>query len=282
MTSAPFDPPPGQGTPAADTAPTSRQGSGQRSEPPWPPPPDQWRHDDPDPDDAFRVPWAWWDGLLLALWSLIAQIIVGGLVVAGGHDPLKPGGWFWATVVASESLTVAGIVAWLGLRGALSWRLLGPVRPAGYHVGIGVLAGMTGWLIVVTLTLAYSGVFGPVEPPQQQVLSAVYEGTFGVVMAFLTAGVIAPIVEETIFRGLLFSGLRGPAGLWPALVISSFLFGLAHLLAPLWMIMLTVLGMWLGAAFHRYGSLIVPVVGHTVFNVIMLTLALLAPQFAQR
>lgn len=281
MSTGPSEPPPGQGTPATDSARISGQVS-DRSDPPWPPHPDDWRHDAPDPPEAFRVPWSWVDGIILAVWSLVAQALVAAVVVAAGYDPFKVGGSFWATVVGSEIVTVVGILAWLAARGVLSWRLLGPVRPAVRHVGIGVLVGLTGWLIVITLTLLYSGVFGPVESPQQEVLNAVYQGPLSALMGFLTAGVIAPIVEETIFRGLLFLALRGRAGLWPALVLSSFLFGLAHLLAPLWMVMLTVLGMWLAAAFHRYGSLVVPILGHAVFNTVMLTLALLAPQFAQR
>jgi membrane protease YdiL (CAAX protease family) len=46
--------------------------------------------------------------------------------------------------------------------------------------------------------------------------------------AFLTLVVIAPIAEETIFRGYLFGRLKKYVPLWLAIVITSMLFGAVH------------------------------------------------------
>jgi membrane protease YdiL (CAAX protease family) len=40
--------------------------------------------------------------------------------------------------------------------------------------------------------------------------------------------VLAPLAEETLFRGFIFGGLRRWQGFWPAALISGSMFGLAH------------------------------------------------------
>lgn len=50
----------------------------------------------------------------------------------------------------------------------------------------------------------------------------------GVVLSVLAALLIAPIVEETLFRGVLYPVLRKRVGAWPAMVVSALLFALLH------------------------------------------------------
>lgn len=52
---------------------------------------------------------------------------------------------------------------------------------------------------------------------------------FEYVLAFLTLVVMAPIAEEVLLRGYLLSKLRSHVATWIAVIITSLLFGLAHL-----------------------------------------------------
>ncbi|HTJ03466.1 MAG TPA: CPBP family intramembrane glutamic endopeptidase [Methylovirgula sp.] len=45
---------------------------------------------------------------------------------------------------------------------------------------------------------------------------------------FVIAAVVAPVTEELLFRGWIYTSLRFAWGFWPALLISSVLFALAH------------------------------------------------------
>ena len=81
----------------------------------------------------------------------------------------------------------------------------------------------------------------------------------------------APLLEELLFRGVLFGGLTKIMPIWPAIVLSGFLFALIHVnaatLIPLW---------FLGTAFAwlyvRTGTLLAPMAVHLSFNAINLAL----------
>lgn len=241
---------------------------------PWPERPDGWRHDAPDPPDAFEVPWRWVDGVALVVLSLFAQVSVGATMFALGVDPLA-GMNLFLTVGLSQGLMLGIGALYLRSRNALSWHLLGPVRPAWKHVWVGVGVGVSGYLIVVTLAALAQAVAGPIEPPSQEVLDRSLEGGAAALLGLALAGLVAPVTEEFVYRAVLFQGLRQRVGLWPAMGISSIIFGVMHLEIPLfYMAVLAILGFWLAGAFHRTGSVVVPIVGHATFNAIQLTVGL--------
>jgi len=53
-------------------------------------------------------------------------------------------------------------------------------------------------------------------------------GALGIAMTLLLAGIIAPIAEEIVFRGVLLSALDRRWGAWSAIIISSVVFSLMH------------------------------------------------------
>lgn len=86
---------------------------------------------------------------------------------------------------------------------------------------------------------------------------------------FLVIAVVAPIVEETVFRGVGFAIVRQYAGSAAAIAITALLFGLAHgLLVAL--PVLVVFGIVLATVRSRTGSVYPPMVLHGVFNGIAL------------
>ena len=87
-------------------------------------------------------------------------------------------------------------------------------------------------------------------------------------------GVIVSIFEETLFRGILQSMLRGYLGKpWPAILITSFLFSLMH---P-WMHWPAIfaLSLGFGYAYERSGSLLRPIFMHIIFNTAHIIMSLL-------
>lgn len=84
---------------------------------------------------------------------------------------------------------------------------------------------------------------------------------------------IAPVVEETFFRGFAFTALRHRWKTWRAAGLSSLLFGLAHL-APGLILPTMGLGLLLTLLFRRTGSLWSCVLAHAGFNALSLALAL--------
>lgn len=91
---------------------------------------------------------------------------------------------------------------------------------------------------------------------------------------------VVPLVEETIYRGLLQESLRRHLTLtngsvWGSIVVSSILFTLMHggVATPEGLVSLLLLSLGLGWAFARTGRLVTPVVMHAGFNAANLLLA---------
>src|SRR5574342_1318882 len=82
---------------------------------------------------------------------------------------------------------------------------------------------------------------------------------------FLVAAVIAPFVEELFFRGFLFQGFRQKYGWLPALLLSSAIFGVAHL-DPVSLIPTFVLGCVLAYVYHRSNSVWPGILFHAAVN----------------
>lgn len=88
----------------------------------------------------------------------------------------------------------------------------------------------------------------------------------GIIMALATI-VVAPVVEETLFRGLILSRLRKVMPGWLAVVISALLFGLCHG-QIVWICYAFVLGLIFGIMAQRSGSVWPSLLAHVLFNAI--------------
>jgi membrane protease YdiL (CAAX protease family) len=80
--------------------------------------------------------------------------------------------------------------------------------------------------------------------------------------------VIAPIVEEVIFRGCIYRILKSKIPIIFATIINSTLFALIHY-NVLSYILLFVLSIFLTYIYERNGSIICPIIIHSLFNLMM-------------
>ena len=98
-------------------------------------------------------------------------------------------------------------------------------------------------------------------------------GFCGKTLIAVSAIILAPLVEEFFFRGLLQSMLRKYIKPWPAILITSILFVAVHN-EPQNMPALFVLSIVLGYNYERTGRLFSPILIHALFNGIMIVLHL--------
>jgi len=102
-----------------------------------------------------------------------------------------------------------------------------------------------------------------------ELFNKIFEGDFGWWGAFMKVAVVAPIVEELIFRGLIFQGFRKNYNGFVAVVMSALLFALFHL-NP-WQFPATfVLGLLLGWIMLRTKSILLVILGHSINNLLVL------------
>jgi uncharacterized protein len=157
-------------------------------------------------------------------------------------------------------------------------RLLGPTRPSMFMValglGVGVVTVVLTYMVNIALVLAFDGADDPVE---QGLMETVLSGGFATFLAIVIAVVLAPITEEVVFRGVLHRALADRAGVLVGAVVSSAIFAVIHIEVlvsqPLGLGGLFVVGLVLAYAYHYTGSLLVPILGHAVFNGVSITLA---------
>jgi uncharacterized protein len=221
------------------------------------------------PATAFPVPFSGIEGFLLVLWTLVAQLLVlFPAVLLGVFDPAEGGPMLLVLLITGQSVGLAGIFGYLAARRRLSWRLLGPLRPAGRHVAIGLGIGLGGYVLVNVIIIALQQLFGPVDPPEQQLLTDVTAGGLTTVLAVIAAVLMAPVVEEFAFRGVFFQGMKRRVGLWPAALVTAVVFAAVHVEVqqPLYSSAFVLLGVLFAWTMHRFGSLLVPIVAHATFN----------------
>ena len=87
----------------------------------------------------------------------------------------------------------------------------------------------------------------------------------GSIMSWITAVVMAPVLEEVVFRGLVYTRLKKGMPTIVAAILASLLFGLCHGTA-IWTIYATVLGLVMIWVFEKYQSLIASILFHFAFN----------------
>lgn len=81
----------------------------------------------------------------------------------------------------------------------------------------------------------------------------------------LTSIIVAPIVEEVVFRGLIHTSLKGGMPMFAAMLLSAWVFGMVHG-AIIWIIYAGVFGFVLVWIYEKYKSLLAPICLHFGFN----------------
>lgn len=242
-------------------------------------------------DDATRQPPAVWPSEQElgdqkqgnASWSpwMAPAALVGGLVLAavGGLLVDIPALAFGADVSASHlppGLAIADTavqdVAFVGV--AVFFAQLGGRAVSAAQFGLRPTRfSRAARLAVVTLlgfllfSLIWTSIF---HAPKEKLLEQL--GTKeSTVLLLLSAGltcVMAPICEEFLFRGFIFTALRNWRGVWPAAIISGLLFGAVHAgSAPaVDLVPLAALGFGLCLLYRATGSLYPCIAAHSLNN----------------
>jgi hypothetical protein len=122
-------------------------------------------------------------------------------------------------------------VPYLAKRQVVDLKLIGLQRlPAWSDIGLAPLGFVVYALVSALLTYLATLLFPHLPLDQAQdvgfkALGRQYEYT----LAFITLVVLAPLAEESLFRGYLFGKLQTYVPIIPALIATSLLFGVAHL-----------------------------------------------------
>jgi len=136
-------------------------------------------------------------------------------------------------------------------------------------------------LTAVTVTIYFAKLFTnqDYQMPQHQQLEMIaeYPQLPLRIMIVFVAVVIAPLLEEMMFRGFVQTTIRSYINIknsaWPAIAASAAFFAVMHADAGHWPT-LFVLGVCLGYSYEKSGSLLRPIFIHLLFNAVSITMVL--------
>ena len=90
--------------------------------------------------------------------------------------------------------------------------------------------------------------------------------SYGLLPALLFYGVVSPIVEEEVFRGIVYNSLRRNIGIFPGMLGSALLFGAIHG-NMVQMLYGTIMGIVMAFLYEKYGKLLAPILFHSAANI---------------
>ena len=176
-----------------------------------------------------------------------------------------------ADFLCAHSVMVSGVVKALSLAaGAASvWHLFlreNPVitMPAKHKKDIGLLVALGGFAALsVNILFALIGFTGSSAAYEQ-----VAEKQFALPLwaGIILYGIISPVAEEIVFRGIVYNRLRRQYGRGIAIVGSALVFGVYHGNA-VQAIYGFVLGILIAVLYEKYASFLAPVILHSAANI---------------
>jgi membrane protease YdiL (CAAX protease family) len=242
-------PPAAAGAASTDLAPTG--GGGDPSLPSWPP---------------WSAAIALVAGLAIALVGALLIDIPAALFGVSLNTKNLPPGLEIADTLVQDAGFVAGavLVAQWGGRAVNAWQF--GLRPTPARRAAWLVAATIGaFLLFSAIWAAALGLHGKEKLLDQ--LGANQSALLLVLSAGLTT-VVAPMCEEFLFRGYMFTALRGWRGPWVAAVITGVVFGAVHASsAPAaYLVPLSVLGFGLCLLYWRTDSLYPCIAAHSINN----------------
>ncbi len=218
-----------------------------------------------------RTPWGYAD------MAMAIGIVIGGTFLVGaplamvavliadgadlGDDDIATALLLGASLLAEVFLLLAVALFTVG-KYRVSWATLGLRMPrrGGWWLPLALLGGA---LVVVWAYFAVLAALG-VEPAGN-IPEEAFDSVPLVVLVGVLSLAVAPVMEETFFRGFLFGGLRGRWGVFWAALGTGFLFSLAHI-DPLLFIPFTAVGMLFALGYVYSSSLLASMIAHLLFN----------------
>jgi len=185
-------------------------------------------------------------------------------------------------------------IPWKQVRQDIGWTMKNPladtfIGPFVHSASMPLIGiGMVIMIIGATLTAqmvsgAAADPLKPVELPSHPITGWLASaGVYEIMQIFFVACFCAPVVEETMFRGVLYKHLRDSTSRWSMLgsvvfsaLLNSFVFAAIHPQGVLAIPLLMSLAIGFTLAREWRGSLIAPMIAHGVNNAAVMTLSLL-------
>lgn len=187
-------------------------------------------------NDTDAPGWGVWQSFGIGLTAFFAPQIIIGLFIGfisrlNGQtiDDLISGDNLFMLFGLSLALSLFGsaiIIKYVKSKSSIS--KLGFNKVSFEDLALALPAYAVYFLAIIAVNILLSTLLPNLNLDQAQETGFNQAGGTGLIFAFVTLVLIAPIYEELLFRGFVFRGVAAKYGLWPAAIVVSALFGLAH------------------------------------------------------
>lgn len=126
----------------------------------------------------------------------------------------------------------------------------------GAVISLGITASI-GFNVFINLLAVQSGRYDVVEEIQYSV---------PLWLGIILYGIVSPVVEEIVFRGITYNRVKGFFGVWIAVLMNSMLFGMFHGNLPQFLYG-TFMGILITIGYEWVGSFLAPVLMHAGANI---------------
>jgi hypothetical protein len=188
----------------------------------------------------LRVPWNWRDLFWFGIFAVVSSVVLAALVAQAAsaifHVPFSAmqdgstlkSGVLIVTQTLWSALAIAYLYAVVRFRtGEPFWRSIGW---RSFHSGTSPLRYLSGGA-ALSIGIIVAGQF--VNQSVDLPIEKLFENRFSVLLLMALGVLVAPLVEETIFRGFIYPVIARQFGVPAGILTTGILFGLLHA-AQLW------------------------------------------------
>jgi membrane protease YdiL (CAAX protease family) len=228
------------------------------------------------PFNGGRVDWTLQDVLFALLWFLALlillpiPIVIPFAVISGDIESTAS---YHGNLLGSGLAQIGFVVTavWFSFRKyGGSWQRLGFRTPTWSTVGWGLAAVVAAF----ALAAGYGGLIELFDVEQlksqcdDQIPEDILNNTGLMVMTGVIVIAFAPFCEETLFRGLVFTGMTKAWGVGAAIVVSGIVFASAHI-SLAWhktFVPIFIIAAVFAAAYYKSGNIWSTIGAHAIFN----------------
>jgi membrane protease YdiL (CAAX protease family) len=214
-----------------------------------------------------RPVWNVWQGLFLLLLIYLVEFPLGWLRTPQDLEQLQGFFRFLAVGLGEVILYFVVILVFFKLiKRPLSE--LGFVRPRGRYVFLGVLMGIVLFIAVGLLGSFLANWLGTPAPQSFTLVVKGAEYNWQFFLLLILGGILAPLKEEVIFRGIFYPPFRNAYGRGKGIVFTAGLFALLHF-DVVRFIPLFIGGIVLTWLYEKTSSLWPSILAHGTWNILM-------------
>ncbi|HET7107582.1 MAG TPA: type II CAAX endopeptidase family protein [Candidatus Acidoferrum sp.] len=233
------------------------------------------------PED-LQISWSWVHFLVFLVFTIISLAVVPTALVLyyAPHKSMtadqfqrfvmsKPEVGIGSTIAVYAAILLFLYVTLSVLRGLPFWSSLGwrKIQPREH----GVLKSPPVYFFTgCALSILVFGLTAVVKPPENTPIEEVFKVKETAILFVAMAMLVAPLVEETVFRGYLYPMFARWFGVGPSIIVTGVLFGLMHGPQVGWAKSIVALLIFVGIAFtfvrSRTGSVFASYLMHLGYN----------------